>query len=142
MTLVRFNRVTPNVNFIDNVFNRSLNSHWGIDAFNATPAVNVLENENRYLIELAAPGLQKEDFSIKIENGQLIVTVEKLLKTETDSTDFKRREFGYHSFSKNFTLPENINLDSITADYTNGVLILEIPKVAPEKPIVKTIELK
>lgn len=119
-------------------------------AFNHTsksvPAVNILENEHSFHVELAAPGLKKEDFNVAVEEN--ILTISSEVKTEKEENDqkgrFTRKEFSYQSFSRSFTLDtEHVDIDNISANYENGVLSLEIPKKAlPESKGKKTIEIK
>ncbi len=94
------------------------------------PAVNVSEDEKAYLLEVAAPGLKKEDFRIEVENKQLIVSSSRQdKKTEKDEKGVSRREFNYYGFRRAFTLPENrVDLEQIHARYENGVLQLTLPK--------------
>lgn len=106
------------------------------------PAVNVSENDDAYILELAAPGRTKEDFKIDVNNNVLRIASEtKEEKTEEDKDiKFTRREFTYQSFSRSFTLPKNVNSDDIKASYNDGVLKLEIEKRPEVKP--KQIEVK
>ncbi len=92
------------------------------------PAANVKENEKEFTIDLAAPGLNKKDFQINLENGYLIISSEKKEEIEKVEDDYTRREYSYATFSRSFMLPESINLDKIKANYDNGVLTLKLPK--------------
>lgn len=94
------------------------------------PAVNVSESDKSYDIELAAPGLKKEDFHIKVEDGVLTISSEKKTEKETKDKNYTRKEFNYSSFSRSFTLPENAKEDGIKANYDNGVLKLNVAKSA------------
>lgn len=98
-------------------------------------SVNVSETANAYEIEVAVPGAGRDDFKVNIEANQLIVSAEK--KTETKSEDsekkYLRREFGYTSFQRSFTLPENVDANSIKANHDNGVLKIVLPKVKTEE---------
>jgi len=106
------------------------------------PAVNITENEDAFILELAAPGRNKEDFKIEVNNGVLRVASElKNEKTEEDKAGkYTRKEFTYQSFSRSFTLPENVNADNVNATYVDGVLRLEVEKMPEVKP--KQIEIK
>ncbi len=99
------------------------------------PAVNIVENEAEYGIELLAPGFEKNDFQIKIEDKKLTISAEVTQeKTETEP-EYTLREFKNQSFSRTFTLPENkINEEEIKANYTNGILKLSLPKHELAKP--------
>ncbi|PLK42580.1 MULTISPECIES: Hsp20/alpha crystallin family protein [Emticicia] len=100
------------------------------------PAVNVLENENLYKLELAAPGLKKEDFKINVHENVLTISVEQ--KSETEQTQnngkYTRKEFNYSSFKRSFTLPKTVDSEKIAAAYNDGVLALELPKKEEAKP--------
>lgn len=115
-----------------------------VSSFNrgTVPAVNVLENDDAFTLELAVPGRKKEDFKIDVNDNILRVASEvKDEKTEEDKKGkFTRKEFTYQSFSRAFTLPENVNVDHINATYTDGVLRLNIEKIPEVKP--KEIEIK
>ena len=106
------------------------------------PSVNVKANENNYEIDLAAPGLKKEDFKVEVENGVLTISAEK--KTEKEETDKKytRKEFSYNSFIRSFALPENVEEDSISAKYEEGILRLTLKRTKVEKPNKKVISLQ
>ncbi|MEY4594094.1 MAG: hypothetical protein RIQ47_504 [Bacteroidota bacterium] len=103
------------------------------------PAVNVSETEKAYDIELAAPGLKKEDFHIKIVNGVLTISSEKKSEKEVKDKNYTRKEYNYSSFSRSFTLPENVKEDEVKANYENGVLKLNIAKEAVNAPKAKEI---
>jgi HSP20 family protein len=92
------------------------------------PAVNVSENEKYYEIELAAPGLKRDDFHVKIADGVLTISSEKKSEKEQKDRNYTRKEFNYTSFSRSFTLPENAKEDDIRANYENGVLKLSVAK--------------
>lgn len=117
----------------DQFFNRNLGDFFGSDFANNAPAVNVTELDHQFKIELAAPGLEKGDFSIKVEEDQLTISAGQKQETTTEQAEgkFLRREFSYATFSRSFRLPENVDTENITANYQNGVLVLELPKVEP-----------
>lgn len=111
------------------------------DRTKAVPFANILENEESYSIELAAPGLTKEDFKIDLENEKLIVSVSN--ESTEEESKFTRREFNYSSFTRSFNLSEDIDLEQINANYTNGVLTIELAKKeAVETPRATSIEVK
>ncbi len=112
----------------------------------SNPAVNIIENLPNFVIELAAPGMQKENFSIEVENDTLKVSAKSVSDEETaskenDDSKFRRREFNYREFTKSFKLSENINTDDIKAEYTNGILSITVPKVEDKKELKKMIEI-
>lgn len=137
-TIANFNTLA---NVVDEVMNRSLGEFVGSDALASTPSVNIVENATTYRLEIAAPGVEKEDFKINIEKDQLVVAVEK--KTENEKKEgerFVRREFSYKAFRRTFRLPENINIEAINARYENGILYLDLPKSEPQN-LVKNISI-
>ena len=113
----------------------------------STPAVNIVENEKQYDIQIAAPGMTKDDFKISInDNNELVISLEK--KTKEEKKDEKkstwlRREFSYASYSQSFVLPDNVTEDKISAKMENGVLNIVLPKKeeAEQKPTTRQIEI-
>lgn len=98
------------------------------------PAVNVIENEKDFAIELAAPGFNKNDFKVVVENGVLNISAEQKEEKEDKTRNYTRREFSYSSFSRSFSLPENANEENISAKYDDGVLKLVLAKKVPDAP--------
>ncbi len=92
------------------------------------PNANIVENDSDFEIELAAPGLERKDFNVEVDNGILSITAEKKEEKEEKEANYKRREFSYRSFRRSFTLPENSSVDKIDAKYENGILRLKLPK--------------
>ena len=92
------------------------------------PSANITENHKDYKIEVAAPGLEKKDFKIELENRMLTISSEKEEEKKEENKNFKRREFSYSSFSRSFQLPEEVLADKIDAKYENGILRLSVPK--------------
>lgn len=99
----------------------------------STPSVNMMETDENFRLELAAPGLTREDFKISIDNNLLSVSADK--KSETDETKerYTRKEFSYFSFKRSFNLPQVVDRENINAVYENGILIVTLPKVAEAK---------
>jgi HSP20 family protein len=98
---------------------------------NWIPSINVIENKNNFEIEVAAPGFNKKDFNVSIDENILIISAEnkKDLKKE-DEEKFTRQEFYYNSFERSFTLPQSVDLDKeISAKYKNGVLRIHLEKL-------------
>ncbi|WP_394993545.1 Hsp20/alpha crystallin family protein [Emticicia sp.] len=98
------------------------------------PAVNVLENQDYFKIELAAPGLKKEDFKVNIHENTLTISTENKIETAETVGKYTRKEFNYTSFKRSFTLPKSIDGEKIVATYNDGVLGLELPKKEEAKP--------
>lgn len=134
MTLVKFNPFAPTATF--NRFNsldKILNDVFNTPVFNdekhgMTPSVNVLENADNFKLEVAAPGLAKDDFKINVEDDVLTVSSEKTVENKEEGEKFVRREFAYSTFKRTFTLPENAHIEGIKATHENGVLTINIPK--------------
>lgn len=127
MTLVRRNYDFPMFNsFLDDFFAKDMN-----ELFNAklsVPSVNVFEQDDAYVIELAAPGYEKGDFSVDLKKDILTISSEKQVEANTEEKNFTKREFNYAAFKRSFTLPESANRDKIDAKYENGILNLRIEK--------------
>lgn len=92
------------------------------------PAVNVSENQNEHIVSVAAPGLNKNDFNIDIEGNMLTISCEKEEMREDEDSRHSRREYNYSSFSRSFTLPEEVMKDKIEASYQDGILKILLPK--------------
>ena len=119
-----------------------------LDALNnyetfSIPAVNIVENLPNFVIELAAPGLDKKDFTIEVEDETLKISSKKIeeKKEETADSRIQRREFNYKSFERSFRLPENIKTEEIQALYENGVLRVTLPKMEEKKALKKMVEI-
>jgi HSP20 family protein len=93
-----------------------------------TPAVNIRENDNAYAIEVAAPGIAKEQFKVDVEKNLLEISAEKEDKKEDSDDKYLRREFNYSGFKRTFSLPNTVDTDRIKAVQKDGVLLVEIPK--------------
>ena len=140
MTLVKHG-YPRNINYLfDEIFN-GFPTTWGTDSHRGTfsPKVNIHETKDAYLVDLNAPGLNKEDFKVNAENGLLTISFEK--KEETKSEDVKtiKREFKHESFSRSFSLDDKIDAENIEAKYENGVLKLTLPKKEEVKVTPKAI---
>ena len=105
--------------------------HNNMPKANATaPAINVLENENEYTVELAAPGLRKEDFDISINNdGDLVIKMEKKNEVKDEKAHYLRREFAYSKYEQTLILPDDVNKDEVGAKMNDGVLNITLPKL-------------
>ncbi len=109
------------------------------------PKVNIKENFTTFIVEIAAPGLKKEDFAIEIEKLVLKVSSNFTPKRETTGTDndtqFTRKEFNYASFTRSFTLPKKVKVEGIDATYTDGVLTISLPKKEVKEEIKHMVEI-
>jgi len=107
------------------------------------PAVNISEQKDNYLVSLAVPGVKKEDLKIDVDGNMLTISSEKEESNEEKDKKFTRREYSYSSFSRSFTLPEEINKEKIDARYEDGVLKISLPrKEEAKKPAAKNIAVK
>ncbi len=143
MTLVKYNPFTPakpfNVDsFFDDFFGRSVSDLLGTEITTSTPSVNILENDDAYTIEVAAPGLTKTDFNVELVNDQLVISTEKKENKEDENSKYKRREFSYSSFKRSFHISDEINKDTIDAKYTDGILTITLNKREEAKPKAPT----
>lgn len=122
--------------FFENWFNNSLMDLNDYSSFSGTmPAVNVKEDKDKYEVEVAAPGMEKEDFKLKLENDVLTITAEKSNEKSDENDNYSRKEFSYQSFKRSFTLPEgHIMTEKIEANYKNGILHIHLPKREEVKP--------
>lgn len=145
MLLVRRNN---SMNWLNNWFNDNFFDTDVVARTNATaPAVNVKENDKAYVMEVAAPGLKKEQVHMDIDkDGFLNVAIEYKAenKDENKKEHYLRREFSYSSYQQSYQLPDNVDREKISAKVSDGVLEIELPKVAPStvKDNVKHIEVK
>ena len=132
--------------WLPEIFNDFFANDWMTRTNATAPAINVIEDEKDYKVEVAAPGMNKEDFKINVtDDNYLVLTMEK--KNESKDEDKKRkylrREFSYHKFEQSLALPEDVNKDDINATVHDGILTIEIPKVkvTEKQPAVKQIEI-
>lgn len=103
------------------------------------PPANIIENNELYKIELAAPGMEKADFNVKLDGKILNISSEKKIETAGENEKMIRKEFSYKSFKRSFTLDEKIDAANISAKYENGILKLELPKKEEVKNVAKEI---
>ncbi|GAA4456341.1 Hsp20/alpha crystallin family protein [Nibrella saemangeumensis] len=128
-SLVRSNGNFPSL--IENFFGRDMNEFFnaGTAAMSNVPAVNVVEHSDGFRIEVAAPGLKKEDFKLQLSHNNLTISAFKETQNEEKENEkYTRREFSYTSFQRTFMLPNSVDAENIQASYTDGVLKIDIPK--------------
>lgn len=126
--------------FLNSFFNGSLNHFADVNFTTSSPSTNIVETENDYKIELAAPGLEKTDFTLNLDQDLLTIEAKKEAKKEETKEKYVKREFNFTSFKRTFTLPETVNANNINATYENGVLAIILPKKEEAKPLpAKTI---
>ncbi len=141
MTLIKFKNETParsreRVPYWSDVFNDLFeNVVTTPDLRRSTvPNVNIIENDDSYRLELAAPGLKKEDFKISLDNEMLTISTEKKTENTEKNEKYTRKEFSYSSFLRSFTLPDVVDAEKINASYDNGIMTLVLPKKEEAKP--------
>ncbi|MGE0771568.1 MAG: Hsp20/alpha crystallin family protein [Cyclobacteriaceae bacterium] len=137
MSIIRYNPLDfEPVSFssmVDRFFNDALSR---TDRNSFMPKADIIENDNSFEVHMAAPGLNKEDFNIELKDNMLTISGERRFSTEKKDRNYHAVETQYGSFSRSFTLPENVDASKINAKYNNGILELTIPK--DEKKTLKT----
>jgi len=147
MTLVKFNERRDNGGLLSPVFNDIFENFFN-DQFisdrmvSRVPAVNISETDGHYHIELAAPGLKKEDFKLNLESNALTISAEHRDEQTGDDKKYNKREYSYTSFVRSFTLPESADDAGIEAGYTDGVLKIDVAKKEEAKMASRQIEIR
>lgn len=123
-----------NQNWLPSIFNDFFDNDWMVRANATAPAINVIESEKEYKVEVAAPGMTKEDFKIQLsDNNELVISMEKKNETkEGEEKKYLRREFSYSKFEQALVLPDDVDVSKICANVQDGVLNITLPKLAPE----------
>jgi HSP20 family protein len=141
MTLVRWNsngnsNLPAFSNLLENFFGRDVTDFVGRDFASSVPAVNVVEMAEAFKVEVAAPGLKKENFQINFHNNVLTISSKTEHSNEETKGKYARKEFGYTSFQRSFTVPNTVDAEKIAANYTDGILNVYLPKreESKEKP--------
>ena len=145
MTLVKFNNKANNALMpgFNDVFDSIFNDTFFNDRMvTRVPAVNIAESTDHYHIELAAPGLKKQDFKISVDDNVLNVSVEQQLEHTDNNRKYNKCEYSYNSFVRSFTLPDMADQGRIEATYTDGILALNIAKREEAKTVSRQIEIK
>ena len=146
MTLVKFNPEQRNNSLmpgLSDVFDPIFNDTFFSDRMvSRVPAVNISETQDHFHIELAAPGLKKEDFKLSLDGDVLSISVEQTTNNNGQEKNYSKREYSYSSFVRSFTLPESADLNQIQAAYTDGVLKADIAKKEEAKSEIRQIEIK
>lgn len=129
--LERQNQIFPS---FENLFNDFFSNDFSLREFAGhMPAVNVSEKEDKYLVEVSAPGFNKDEFKVEITDGILTISGEHKEEKKEEDKNFSRKEFNYGSFKRSFSLTESVDEDQIGAKYENGILRLQLPKTKPTK---------
>lgn len=130
------NIVRRNSNWLPDVFNDLFSNDWMFRTNATAPAINISESGDNYQIELAAPGMTKDDFKIRFdEENNLVISMEKKVENTNENKELRylRREFSYSKFEQRMLLPNNVDKDNIHAKMENGVLNIHIPKLNEDR---------
>lgn len=121
-------------NWLPTFFNDFFDNDWMMKTNATAPAINVVESDKDYKVEVAAPGMKKEDFNIHLgENNELVITMEQKNENKEERKKYLRREFAYSKFQQSFILPDDVEKEKISASVNDGILTIELPKHAPEE---------
>ena len=126
-----FNELKPMASVFDELINNGISTVLGASLATMPPRTNIVETGEAFEIEIAAPGLKKEDFQLNLERSSLTISIE-VSKTKDEKKNFIRREYQQTSFEKSFDVPENVDVPKISAIYENGVLLITLPKLNKE----------
>ncbi len=137
-----------NQGWLPDIFNDFFDTEWMEKANATAPAINVVEHDNGYAVEVAAPGMTKDDFNVHLdEDGNISITMEKKSENKEENKKnghYLRREFSYSKFQQTMVLPDNVDKEKISASVKDGVLTIDLPKLPKEEPVKrsKQIEIK
>lgn len=126
---------------IDELFNRSLSDFGATGNLFSHPSVNIKETDRSFELELAAPGLEKKDFRISIDEDVLTIALEKQHVKEEEEKKYRIREFGYSTFKRSFQVPQNVDVNIINANYDKGILTVTLPKKEHLDKAIRQIEI-
>ncbi|MBB5634982.1 HSP20 family protein [Pedobacter cryoconitis] len=146
MTLVKFNPENKKNTLVpgfSDVFDSIFNDTFFTERMlSRVPAANISETADHYHVELASPGLKKEDFKLNLERKVLSISAEKHIEGKQEGKKYAKREFSYNSFVRSFTLPDSADENGIQATYNDGILAINIPKREEAKAVSHQIEVK
>ena len=121
-------------NWLPTFFNDFFDNDWMMKTNATAPAINVVESDKDYKVEVAAPGMKKEDFNIHLgDNNELVITMEQKNENKEEHKKYLRREFAYSKFQQSFVLPDDVEKEKISASVTDGILTIDLPKHTPEE---------
>jgi len=135
MTLIKWHNRNPLADIVNNIFDNDMADFFG-KRF-SDPAANIIEMPDSFQLDIAAPGMKKDDFRINLENNILTVSAQVEDEKSEEGKNYTRKEFYYGSFSRAFTLPKTIDVEKIKADYDAGVLKIALPKKEESKVDMK-----
>ncbi len=148
MSLIKLNTRNSAVSPFDALFNDFFEGEFFPSTrnnarFGSVPAANIKESEKDFLVEIAAPGMKKEDFKLELNEELLSIRAERKEQHEESKDRYTKREFNYASFVRSFRLPEGVDVEKIAATYNDGILSIEIPKMeVAQKQKVREISIK
>jgi HSP20 family protein len=134
MKLMRFNNHYPVRPYFNQVLDNLLTDSFFAESQGTMPSVNITENADAYVVQVAAPGLSKELFNLQVNNRTLTISAKTESHENQETPKYNLKEFSYHSFSRSFRLPESVNTDGIEAKYQDGILWVNLPKKEEAKP--------
>ena len=121
-------------NWLPTFFNDFFDNDWMMKTNATAPAINVVENDKDYKVEVAAPGMRKEDFNIHLgDDNELVITMERKNENKEEHKKYLRREFAYSKFQQSFVLPDDVEKEKINACVNDGILTIDLPKRTPEE---------
>lgn len=144
MNLIKWNNTmparSPLTTIFDDFFNTSIADIVGTDFTTNQPSVNIVEEDNRYLLEVAVPGLEKADFNLEVDKDQLIISATKSEEQKEEKEGkFTRREFNFSSFKRSFYMPKTVDKTSVDASYNDGILSIVLNKTEEAKEKAPTV---
>lgn len=125
---MRFNQNMPLTDLFENLFGNTAREPMRKQTYDCEPSTNILENGNGFELQMAIPGVRKEDVKISLEKNVLSISSEKEMGKEDENVKYTRREFVYGTFCRSFTLPDTVEVDKINADVADGILRVKLPK--------------
>lgn len=125
---MRFNQNMPLTDLFENLFGNTAREPMRKQTYDCEPSTNILENGNGFELQMAIPGVRKEDVKISLEKNVLSISSEKEMGKEDENVKYTRREFVYGTFCRSFTLPDTVEVEKINADVADGILRVKLPK--------------
>lgn len=143
MLPVKFHNTTvPSFsNLFDEFFGKDVEFNGSTNGNTTMPSVNILENEEAFTIQVAAPGLDKKDFNVQMDGRKLTISSEKEVEELKEGEKYRRKQFSFASFKRTFNIPEGLDAENIKASYKSGILNVVVPKKEPVKKEVKQIKI-
>jgi HSP20 family protein len=134
MTMMRFNPTSPLADLFEDLFGNEQKEKMERRNYECAPSTNILETDKEFKLQMAVPGVKKEDIKIDLEKNVLNISSEKSAEKGNDESEkYTRREFLYGTFCRSFTLPDTINTDKIAAEVKDGILTVTLPKMQETK---------